>query len=167
MRIINKVTEFFECENLITALDSLAAGGVAYNALKRHLERRFMLYILVLEFSFLPQVVCAVFLFLDLSGDSALLLSDSMYFAYLAVCSMTGFFAILAKLKRFRVPKYALLFCYALLVALSVFTGFSRAFYRVFTFALFGVLLTVLGLFIQKGYFILDSLYKGENIHAK
>ena len=142
------------------ALDSLTADGVAYNAIKRHLERRLMLYILILEFSFLPQVVCAVFLFLDLSGDSALLLSDSAYFAYLAVCSMTGFFAILAKLKRFRVPKYALLLCYALLVLLTVFTGFSRALFRVVTFAAFGIALTVLGLFIQKGYFILDKKEK-------
>lgn len=161
MRMVKGVTEFFECECLISALDSLTAdglsGGAVYNAIKRQLQQRYMIYIMVLEFSFLPQVVCAVFLFLDLSGDSALLLSDSAYFAYLAVCSMIGFFSILAKLKRFRVPKYALLFCYALLLLLTVFTGFFRAFYRVITLALFGILLTVLGLFIQKGYFALKD----------
>ena len=127
------------------------------------IRERQTLFSLIIDFSFLPQVIWAVTLFVFVKGESAVLLSNSLAKAILAVFAEIAALALLSVTKRFYFIRYMQIGAYIQLVLTALIFGYRRAYVRFFAFGVCGIIIVFVNILSLYGYKKTKKLSMKEN----
>lgn len=135
---LNKLRSYLDCSTLKATTDDL--------------RKRYNLYRLILDFSFVPQIVAATVIYMFVKGESAVLLDNYVAAAYLTVFSEIFILAVVNISKRFYFTRYLLALSYVQLMITGVLSGYTRAYFRFFSFAVLGIALCFINICALYGW---------------
>lgn len=141
----DKLRSFLNC----SGLRYTAEDGQKFN---KTIKKRREIYRLILEFSFLPQLIAATALYMFVKGESAVLLdplTGNMYFIVFLQIFIFSFFTLP---KRFYPLRIFPAIAYLELIAAGFISGYVNAWLRFFLLAFFGLSIIALNLCALYGW---------------
>jgi hypothetical protein len=109
-----------------------------------------VIYSIILQFSFLPQVIAAVLIYTKLKIESAVLIDGVLQKGLLIVFAEIAVFAILSVPRRFYFTKFLLFSAYAQLITVVLARRFSRGYTISVGFAVCGMVLVLINVLILR-----------------
>jgi hypothetical protein len=132
------------------------------------IKKRRTLFTLLIDFSFLPQVVAAAWIYSVVANDSVVLIKQHMQIAFLFVFIEIVVFAVMTAVKKFYLSRFLLIAAYLQLIITMYAVGFSgrelmlfgtlrwynviRADSVFYVFAGVGIILAIVNLLAFYGY---------------
>lgn len=145
MDIPDRLRSYLRCSDLIyTAEDR--------QKFNNEIKKRRNIFLLVLEFAFLPQIVAATVLYMFVKGESAVLLDPLTGNMYLAVFLQIFIFSFFTIPKRIYLLRLFPALAYVQLIAAAFISGYVNAWLRFFLLALFGLTLCALNTLALYGW---------------
>lgn len=138
--MFDKLKSFLSCSDLTERQNGTA------------IKKRREIYRLILDFSFLPQIITATVLYMFVKGESAVLLDSFIAKMYLAVFIQIFAFSFLTVPKRFYWLRLFPVLAYLELIAAALVSGYVSAWLRFFAFAFMGILTCAVNLCALYGW---------------
>jgi len=117
-------------------------------------ENKKLVYSLIIDFSFLPQIIWATLLFINIRGESPVLIYREVSTIFLVVFAEIAVLSILNIIKKFYFLRFLLIGAYLQLVftVLLLSNAPSFLYLRVFVFAAFGIIIALANMAALYGY---------------
>ncbi|MCL1823639.1 MAG: hypothetical protein FWG44_05495 [Oscillospiraceae bacterium] len=115
-------------------------------------KKKKLICTLVIDFSFLPQVIWAAVLFFQIKNESPVLIRTGISSAFLAVCAEIVVFSLFCIIKRFYFLRGLLVCSYIQLIVTAFYFQYSQIYLKVWLFGVFGITVAVANLYALVHY---------------